>query len=163
MGVLDGEISWLYRTYMNESTRASRKSRRPSTEELMHSLLEAAHSLEKRCEDALGKVGLSIPKFSALTHLVQAGGPLTLSECAEKMTCVRSNITQLMDRLEADGLVRRLEDPLDRRAVRAAPTSLGVERQAAGAKEIEKVQKEFAKTLSGTDQEALRRALDAIK
>src|SRR5258708_4804026 len=76
---------------------------------------------------------------------------------------VRSNITQLMDRLEAEGLVQRLEDPADRRAVRAALTSLGVQRQAAGAQEVEKVQKEFAKMLSGIDQVALKRALEAIK
>ena len=129
----------------------------------MHSLWGAAHSLEKRYEDALGKVGLSGPKFAALTHLVQAGRPLSLSECAERMTCVRSNITQLMDRLEADGLVERVEDRSDRRAVRAALTSLGVQRQAAGAQEVGKVQEEFARTLSGIDQAALRRALEAIK
>jgi DNA-binding MarR family transcriptional regulator len=148
---------------MNENTPAQRKGRAPSTDELMHSLWGASHALEKRFEDALGKVGLSSPKFSALTHLVQAGEPLSLSECAERMTCVRSNITQLMDRLEADGLVQRLEDPADRRAVRAALTSLGVQRQAAGAQEVEKVQKEFAKMLSGIDQVALKRALEAIK
>ena len=129
----------------------------------MFSLLHAARSLEKRWEDALGKVGLSGPKFGVLTHLVQAGGPLSLSECAERMTCVRSNITQLMDRLEADGLVQRVEDPSDRRTVRAALTSLGLERQTAGAREVQKVQKEFAQTLSGIDQTALRRALEAIK
>jgi DNA-binding MarR family transcriptional regulator len=148
---------------MNQNTRKELKSRPVSADELVHSLLGAAHSVEKRYEDALGKVGLSGPKFAALTHLVQAGKTLSLSECAERMTCVRSNITQLMDRLEADGLVQRLEDPSDRRAVRAALTSLGVQRQAAGAQEVEKVQKEFAKTLSGIDQVALRRALEAIK
>jgi DNA-binding MarR family transcriptional regulator len=148
---------------MNERTVGRRKSRSASVEELMHSLLGAAHSVEKRYEDALGKVGLSGPKFAALTHLVQAGEPLSLSECAERMTCVRSNITQLMDRLEADGLVQRVEDPSDRRAVKAALTSLGVQRQAAGAHEVEKVQNEFARTLSGIDQAALRRGLEAIK
>jgi DNA-binding MarR family transcriptional regulator len=80
------------------------------------------------------------------------------------MTCVRSNITQLMDRLEADGLVRRVEDPRDRRAVRAAVTRLGAERQTAGAKEVARVQAELAKTLSGKDRGAsLRRALSAIE
>ncbi|TMG94648.1 MAG: MarR family transcriptional regulator, partial [Betaproteobacteria bacterium] len=74
---------------------------------------------EKRLEDALEKVGLSNAKFGALTHLVEAGEPLSLSECAARMTCVRSNITQLIDRLEADGLVRRVDDPADRRGVRA--------------------------------------------
>jgi len=78
------------------------------------------------------------------------------------MTCVRSNITQLVDRLEADGLVRRLKDPQDRRTVRAAVTRLGLERQTAGAKEVAKVQAELLKTLGGINQGALRRALSAI-
>ncbi|HEX4585936.1 MAG TPA: hypothetical protein VH183_14000, partial [Burkholderiaceae bacterium] len=67
----------------------------PAAAELMQSLLHAAQVVEGRLEDALGKVGLSGPKFGVLTHLAQAGEPLSLSECAEKMTCVRSNITQL--------------------------------------------------------------------
>jgi len=129
----------------------------------MFSLLHAARSLEKRWEDALANVGLSGPKFGVLTHLAQAKEPLSLSECAERMTCVRSNITQLMDRLEADGLVQRVEDRSDRRTVRAALTALGVKRQAAGAQEVDKVQKDFAKSLSGIDQMALKRALEAIK
>ena len=114
-------------------------------------------------EAALEEVGLSTAKFGALTHLVDAGEPLSLSECAARMTCVRSNITQLMDRLEADGLVRRVDDPADRRGVKALVTALGAERQAAGTKQMARVQKEFAKTLAGVDQGALARALAAIQ
>ncbi len=68
-----------------------------------------------------------------------------------------------MDRLEADGLVRRVEDPQDRRAIRAAVTRLGAKRHAAGAKEVARVQAELAKTLSGRDHGALQRVLSAIK
>jgi DNA-binding MarR family transcriptional regulator len=146
------------------SSRAQRGSPAPSEQKsLMYSLLHAARAVEGRVEDALGKVGLSGPKFGVLTHLAQAGEPLSLSECAEKMTCVRSNITQLIDRLEADGLVQRREDPSDRRAVRAALTALGAKRQAAGALEVEKVEKEFARALAGIDRAGLRRALEAIQ
>ena len=129
----------------------------------MFSLVNAGRAIEQRLGDALARVGLSLAKFGALTHLVEAGEPLNLSECAKKMTCVRSNITQLMDRLEADGLVRRVEDPQDRRAVRAEMTRLGAQRQAAGAKEVARVQAELAKTLNGMDHGALQRALSAIE
>lgn len=131
--------------------------------ELMFSLINTGRAMEQSLEDALTQVGLSLAKFGALTHLVEAGAPLSLSECAEKMTCVRSNITQLMDRLEADGLVRRVEDPQDRRVVRAAVTRLGLERQSAGAKEVARVQANLFKTLDGIDQGALRRALSVIR
>lgn len=129
---------------------------------MMFSLINTGRAVEQSLEDALARVGLSLAKFGALTHLVEAGEPLSLSECAEKMTCVRSNVTQLMDRLEADGLVRRIEDPQDRRAVRAAVTRHGLKRQTAGAKEVAKVQAELFRTLEGIDHGALRRALLAI-
>ena len=131
--------------------------------QLMFSLVNAGRAVEQRLEDALARVGLSLAKFGMLMHLVEAGEPLSLSECAKKMSCVRSNITQLMDRLEVDGLVRRVEDPQDRRAVRAEVTRLGAKRQAAGAKEVARVQAELARTLKAMDQTALRRALSAVK
>jgi DNA-binding MarR family transcriptional regulator len=127
------------------------------------SLIHAAHVIEGRLEEALATVNLSGPKFAALSALVAAGQPLSLSELAEKLTCVRSNITQLVDRLEADGLVKRTDDPADRRGVRAEVTPLGRERQAAGAKRVNKVHEELGRQLSEVDQDALRRALGAIK
>lgn len=129
----------------------------------MFSIVNAGRAVEQRLEEALAPVGLTLTKFGMLLHLVEAGEPLSLSECAQKMSCVRSNITQLMDRLEADGLVQRVEDPQDRRAIRAAVTPLGAERQAAGAKEVTKVQAALAKTLSGMDPAALQAALSAVK
>ena len=162
MASLDVVIYYLYYSYMNKSLPGRRKETDGRGQELMYALFHSAQSVEKRYEEALAKVELSGPKFAALTHLVQAGVPLSLSDCAEKMTCVRSNITQLMDRLEADGLVRRVEDPSDRRAIRAELTPLGVQRQAQGAYEVEKVCREFVKSLAGVDQLAFRRALEAI-
>jgi len=135
----------------------------PASDQMLFSLLHAARSLEQRMETALEEVGLSTAKFAALTHLIDAGEPLSLSECAARMTCVRSNITQLVDRLEAEGLVQRVDDPTDRRGVKAVVTPLGAERQAAGANKMAGVQKEFAKTLSGVDQGALARALAALQ
>ena len=161
---LTNDLSCLYYSYMNKRcTLFGKRGQGEQDPQLMFSLIHTGHAVEQRLEQALAQVGLSLAKFGALTHLVEAGEPISLSECATKMTCVRSNITQLVDRLEADGLVRRVEDPNDRRAVRAAVTPLGVERQAAGAKEVAKVQAEFAKTLSGADHGVLQRALSAIR
>jgi DNA-binding MarR family transcriptional regulator len=141
---------------------ANTRRRGAASRELMFSLINTGRAVEQSLEQALSRAGLSLAKFGALTHLMEAGEPLSLSECAKKMTCVRSNITQLMDRLEADGLVRRLDDPQDRRGVKAALTQLGIKRQAAGATEVAKVQAELFKTLQGLDQGTLRRALLAI-
>jgi DNA-binding MarR family transcriptional regulator len=132
-------------------------------EKIAFSLIHAARSVESRFEEALAAAGLSGPKFAALSALVAAGKPLGLGELAQKLTCVRSNITQLVDRMEAHGLVKRSDDPFDRRGVRAEVTKLGCERHAAGVKVMKKVHSELGNILSAADQNALKRALDAIK
>jgi len=126
-------------------------------------LLQLARVVEKRLEEGLETVDLSVAKYSAIKHLALAGEPLPLSELASRMVCVRSNVTQLMGRLEADGLVQRVEDPRDRRCVRAELTPLGRERQAAGAQRARQVQEEMAAALGALDRQALERALEALK
>ncbi len=88
-------------------------------------LIEAARTLETRLEQALAPLQLSLAKFGVLRCLVHEQKPLPLSAIAHRQKCVRSNMTQLTDRLEADGLVRRVDDPQDRRAVLAEPTAAG--------------------------------------
>ena len=129
----------------------------------MWGLLEAARAQEERLEGALGEVGLSSPRLSVLTELVKSTSPLPLSELAARLSCVRSNITQLVDRLEAAGLVRRVHDATDRRSIRAEITAAGRERQAAGAGRLERVQAEFAERLRGVDGSALQEVLSALQ
>src|SRR2546426_6264326 len=124
----------MYYSYMNEK--------------IAFSLIHAAHSIEGQFEKALAAVNLSGPKFAALSVLVTHDQPISLSELAEKLTCVRSNVTQLVDRLEADGLVKRIDDPADRRAVRAEVTPLGRERYSAGTRVVNAVLKDVAKELA---------------
>jgi DNA-binding MarR family transcriptional regulator len=88
-------------------------------------LLDAARAVEARVERALADEGLSLAKLGALRHLALAEAPLTLSQLAERHCCGRSNVTALIDRLEADGYVERTVDPNDRRTVRAALTQSG--------------------------------------
>jgi DNA-binding MarR family transcriptional regulator len=88
-------------------------------------LLDAARAVEARAEGALAEVGLSLAKLGALRHLILASEPLTLSHLAERHCCGKSNVTQLVDRLEADGYVARESDPGDRRTVRATVTPAG--------------------------------------
>lgn len=89
------------------------------------SLIEAARALELRLEQALAPYQLSLAKFGVLRCLMDEARPLPLSAIAQRQRCVRSNMTQLTDRLEADGLVQRVDDPNDRRAVLAQATGAG--------------------------------------
>ena len=89
------------------------------------SLLVATHAVEARLEAVLVPLDLSLAKFSVLRHLAQAGEALALGALAQRSACVRSNMTQLADRLELDGLIRRIDDPADRRSVKAVLTPEG--------------------------------------
>jgi DNA-binding MarR family transcriptional regulator len=135
----------------------------PMNDALGFALIHAAHRVEARLDEALAGVGLSGAKIGALCVLVAQDRPMSLSELAEKLTCVRSNVTQLVDRLEADGLVKRTDDPADRRVVRAEVTALGRRRHAAGSKVVDAVLQEVAKELSAVDPQLLKRALDAVR
>lgn len=129
----------------------------------MLALLQAARSVQERLEAALESVGLSPAKYHALDALVRAGKPLALSELAGCLHCVRSNITQLADRLESDGLMVRVEDTSDRRAIRAVVTPLGVQRHAAGAKVIRELQNTLSACLTPSDRQAFLRVLSALR
>jgi DNA-binding MarR family transcriptional regulator len=88
-------------------------------------LLDAARAVEARVERDLADMGLSLAKLGALRHLALADEPLTLTQLAERHCCGRSNVTALLDRLEADGLVARVVDPTNRRNLHAALTPAG--------------------------------------
>jgi DNA-binding MarR family transcriptional regulator len=104
-----------------------------SSKSLLSTLLGAAQRVEDRVEAALGEAGLSLAKLGLLNHLVTVGEPLPLGQLAGRIACVKSNVTQLVDRLESDGLVSRVNDPNDRRCIRAAITDEGRNRYAIGA------------------------------
>jgi DNA-binding MarR family transcriptional regulator len=133
------------------------------TDNVIFLLVQIGHLLEAHLEEALEEADLSLAKMGALSKLVEEGEPLTLSDLAARLTCVRSNITQLVDRLEADGLVKREEDPTDRRGVRAALTGLGRERQVLGAQKIRDVQNRLTKPLSILDERKLNNLLSNLR
>jgi len=145
------------------NTQVSSTEAQASSDRTIFSLLHAARALEDRLEASLATVGLSMPKFSVLTELVSSANALPLSDLANRLSCVRSNMTQLVDRLEADGLVKRVDDPTDRRIVQAALTDEGRARQAAGAAEVAKLHEEFAAQTGAEDRAALLRLLTALK
>jgi DNA-binding MarR family transcriptional regulator len=134
---------------------AARAAGAASPDRLLSSLMRAADVWEGRIEAALDAVNLSPAKFLVLQQLAEANQPLPLSELAERCTCVRSNITQLVDRLESEGLVRRVDDPSDRRVIRARLTALGSERYAAGAKIVGDVESQLAAEVPVGERTAL--------
>ena len=148
----------MYYTAMKYSSEV--KPRAEATpDQAMQALIGAARVWDERLEAALASVDLSLSKLGVLTELVNAGGDMTLGELADRIKCVRSNVTQLMDRLEADGLVRRANHESDRRRIRAELTEAGRAKQKAGSEQLNLVHQEFAKSFPASERAALVEAL----
>ena len=129
---------------------------------LLTRLLATAHQLEARLEAELADVGLSLAKFGVLKTLAESNQPMPLSQLAERNRCVRSNITQLVDRLEAEGLVQRVDDASDRRVVRASLTPQGRQSFEEGTGIITAHEHEVSDALSEDDSTALRGMLGRL-
>ena len=132
-------------------------------EATLASFLETADRLYERIGAALGRVGLSYPKYEVLEHLRAASDPVSLRMLAEGQSCARSNITQLVDKLEIEGLVRRVADPEDRRGIRAELTEAGAERAVEGKTQLDVVIAEFAASFSAPERVQLGRLLAKVR
>ena len=126
---------------------------------MLFRILDLADVIHERVSEALSRIDLSWPKYEVLKHLHEAGEPVTLGALAEGQSCARSNITQLVDRLEADGLVRRVADPEDRRSVRGELTTLGQARALEGRVEVERVVAELEASFTDPERTQLVRLL----
>jgi DNA-binding MarR family transcriptional regulator len=125
----------------------------------LFAVLHAANSLEARVESRLAEVGLSLPKLAALHHLSQAGDSLPLGQLAERLACVKSNVTQLVDRLESDGLVTRAGDPSDRRSRLAVLTESGRSAYLKGTHIRQQSEREIFGALSSDEASSLQALL----
>jgi DNA-binding MarR family transcriptional regulator len=75
------------------------------------------------------RFGLSEGRFQILVRLKhQPTGRFTMGELAEMLDVSPRTVTGLVDNLERDGLVKRVDDPVDRRSVYAELTDQGRER-----------------------------------
>jgi DNA-binding MarR family transcriptional regulator len=126
-------------------------------------LLHAASSAQDEVETKLGAIGLSLARLAALKVLAAAGESLPLTHLAERLSCVKSNITQLVDRLEADGLVERQPDPNDRRARLATLTGAGRKAVREGARVQEAAEKSLLGKLTRAESRQLAKLLKKIE
>jgi len=82
--------------------------------------------LEEVFDSYFHEYGISDSKFNVLVILYKnPEKSMMLSEIGERMLVTKANITGLIDRLERQGLVRRIRDDMDRRKIRAVMTEKG--------------------------------------
>jgi DNA-binding MarR family transcriptional regulator len=110
----------------------------------------------------LAPIGLSLSKLNVLAILLEAGEPIPLSRLATRLACVKSNVTQLVDRLESEGLVARIDDPNDRRSVLAAITDLGRGKAGEGSRVMQLADAALFAGLDSDDRPRVERFLASL-
>jgi DNA-binding MarR family transcriptional regulator len=129
----------------------------------LDALLQAAEAVQTYAGSKLAAIGLSLPKLHALAALWAAGDALPLTRMAERLSRTRSNITQLVDRLETDGLMTRVADPNDRRSRLAVLTPAGRTACEEGVRIQEQTERELLAGLDPDEAHCLQALMEKLQ
>jgi DNA-binding MarR family transcriptional regulator len=87
------------------------------TVRIEENLRRVCYKIKKKGREILNDVEITPPQFDALQHLIHEEN-LTIGELSTKMFLACSTVTDLLDRMERNELVKRVKDENDRRIVR---------------------------------------------
>ncbi len=102
----------------------SPKAGTADVEELLAGLYGAAHAVRDHLRDVLDRVDLSAPTFWTL-HYIVVGGPRNVGQVAAACVVTPAQVSNAVEELVAEGLVRRERATRDRRVVVLSPTPRG--------------------------------------
>ena len=89
-------------------------------------LLATTNLIEGRIRRRLqDRFTTTLPRFDLMSQLDRAPDGLKMGELSRRMMVTGGNVTGITDGLEAEGLVARIPDPEDRRALRVRLTTAG--------------------------------------
>jgi DNA-binding MarR family transcriptional regulator len=94
------------------------------TDETALDLVLALHRLVRSLRRSAASPGLHPTQLLVLVHLVEVG-PSRIGELAARVSCSQPTATTVTNGLEAAGLVRRVPDTSDGRAIRVQLTESG--------------------------------------
>jgi DNA-binding MarR family transcriptional regulator len=91
-------------------------------------LLRASRAIEAELRQRLRmEFGTTLPKFDVMAALARKGTGMTMTELSRFLMVSNGNVTGIIDRLVAEGLVVRLAHEGDRRATFVRLTAAGVQ------------------------------------
>src|ERR1041385_330131 len=104
------------------------------------SVMRVQQILQSAVDGALRAHGLTFARYEALVLLVfSRRGSLPMRVMGERLQLHPTSVTNIVDRLEADGLVRRTPHPHDRRATLVEITEAGRERREAATRAVTEI------------------------
>ena len=102
------------------------------------SIMRAHQLFLTQANEVLKPFDLTFARYEVLAWLAWNAdcGSLSLSQIGERLQVTPATVTSAIDRLEADGLVRRLPHPNDARSTLAEITAQGIETVSAATDEL---------------------------
>jgi DNA-binding MarR family transcriptional regulator len=133
----------------------------PGSCEAWHLLLEFLLSQRSHLPTLAAALELS-PAQCHVLHLIEPGRPVSMKQLASTLSCDASNVTGLVDRLEARGLVVRRPGHADRRVKELDLTPEGARLRDELVARMTAPPQSFTR-LSGADQRTLVRILTLLR
>ncbi len=162
---LDTNISYVYSPYVNQSGKNKSLSLLPASDAInAYATLRRTHdAVHRHVSSKLEEWKLSVPKYGVIIHLHNRG-PTPISEIGNLIFRCNSNLTTLIDRMERDGLVQKMDTPSDRRIKKIQLTSKGRRLASRVVSEYTAFLKEMVNdSLSVEEQRALIGLLNRLK
>jgi DNA-binding MarR family transcriptional regulator len=127
-------------------------------------LLTCTQLIERRVRTGLREAfGTTLPRFDLMAQLERHRHGLKMNELSRMLMVTGGNVTAIVDQLEKEGLVDRLDEPADRRAFRIRLTPAGTKSFAEMARAHEQWVVELLGGLSRREHEELLKLLAKLK
>ena len=127
-------------------------------------LLTCTQLIERRVRSRLREeFGTTLPRFDLMAQLERHREGLKMNELSRLLMVTGGNVTAIVDQLEKEGLVERLDEPDDRRAFRILLTRGGEKSFAEMARAREQWIVQLLGGLSRREHDELLRLLAKVK
>ena len=127
-------------------------------------LLTCTQLIERQVRSRLrSQFDTTLPRFDLMAQLERHREGLKMNELSRLLMVTGGNVTAIVDQLEKEGLVERLDEPADRRAFRIRLTKSGERTFIEMARAHEEWVVELLAGLSRRDQDGLLRLLARVK
>lgn len=128
-------------------------------------LMELHMELTSLFDIEFQECGIDISIYDALLHVHEAGpGGIRMTDLSEQLVVSKSGLTAMVDRLEKREFLRRIPDPVDRRAIRVAITKTGAAMFRSAAKvHMASVEQNFSRHLTDDEAQMIIDIVDRVR
>ena len=127
-------------------------------------IIRTGHWITDQVGIELKSYGITEPQYNVLRTLrIKRGEPITVQKIQEKMVQRSSNVTRLIDKLQAKGLVSRVECPTNRRRMDITITLQGLDLLEKLDEKVKSLHQPMTDNLSTEEAQTLKQLIIKLK